>query len=61
MENDARSKTSPMRRQKGWTGFVRSYRNYIENGGYDKVKWGNRTSNPKKITRTAMGKEIQQW
>jgi hypothetical protein len=61
MRNDARSKTSPLRRQKGWIGFVRSYKNYITNGSYDSIKWGDRTSEPKEVTRTEMGKEIQKW
>ena len=50
-----------MRRQKGWTGFVRSYRNYIENGSYDNVKWGDRTQEPKEEVRDKMGKIIQKW
>lgn len=61
MENDARSKSSPMRRQKGWIGFVRSYKNYVENGHYDRIVWGDRTKEPKEITKDVMGKEIQRW
>ena len=61
MKNDARSKASPMRRQKGWIGFVRSYKNYITNGAYDNIKWGERTLEPKEIIKDVMGKEIQKW
>ena len=60
MENDAR-KGSPMRRQKGWIGFVRSYKNYVENGQYDRIVWGDRTKEPKEVIKTEMGKEIQKW
>ncbi len=50
-----------LRRQKGWTGYVRSYRNYIENGSYDMMKWGEGTSKPKSVEVTPMGKIIQKW
>ena len=50
-----------LRRQKGWPGFVRSYKNYIENGFYDEVKWGKRTKEPKEETKDVMGKIIQRW
>ena len=46
-----------LRRQKGWPGFVRSYKNYIENGHYDEVKWGKeKDSGAKSIERDVMGK-----
>ena len=50
-----------MRRQKGWIGFVRSYKNYIENGGYDDVRWGKGTKDPKEVTTDAMGKTIYKF
>jgi len=50
-----------MRRQKGWIGFVRSYKNYIENGGYDEVEWGKGTKSPKEVTKDAMGKTIYKF
>lgn len=54
--------TKPLlRRQKGWPGFVRSYRNYIENGSYDQVKWGKRTKEPKSVEKTPMGKIIYKF
>lgn len=55
-----RNKT-PMYRKKGWIGFVRSYKNYVENGNYDQIKWGDRTKEPKEIIKDVMGKEIQIW
>lgn len=54
-------KRGQMYKQKGWIGFVRSYKNYIENGSYDEIKWGERTKEPKEITKDVMGKEIQKW
>jgi len=50
-----------MRRQKGWIGFVRSYKKYIEEGSYDEVDWGKRTKEPKSEERDKMGKIIQKW
>jgi len=50
-----------MRRQKGWIGFVRSYKNYIENGSYDDVKWGKGTKDPKEVNTDAMGKTIYKF
>jgi len=50
-----------MRRQKGWIGFVRNYKKYINSGGYEKVKWGAGTLKPKEVVKTPMGKEIQRW
>jgi len=50
-----------LRRQKGWPGFVRSYKNYIENGHYDEVEWGDRTLEPKEVTVDKMGKKIYKW
>jgi hypothetical protein len=50
-----------MRRQKGWKGFVRSYNNYIENGSYDDMKWGDPETKPKSEERDKMGKIIQKW
>lgn len=47
------SKNPVLRRQKGWIGFVRSYKNYIENGSYDDIKWDK-----KKAKKDVMGKEI---
>jgi hypothetical protein len=49
-----------MRRQKGWIGFVRHYKNYIENGSYDDMDWSN-GAKPKEETRDKMGKIIQKW
>jgi hypothetical protein len=57
----AKENKSVMRRQKGWIGFVRNYKNYIENGSYDEVKWGDRTLEPKEVTRDPMGKIIYKW
>ena len=45
-----------MRRQKGWIGFVRSYKTYINDGSYDEVKWGKGTKSPKDVTVDVMGK-----
>jgi len=50
-----------MRRQKGWIGFVRNYKNYIENGSYDDMDWGEGTKKPKSVEKDAMGKEVQKW
>ena len=50
-----------MRKSKGWIGFVRSYNNYIKNGSYDKMKWGDRTQEPKDVTTDKMGKTIYKW
>ena len=51
-----------MRRQKGWIGFVRAYKNYIENGSYDDMDWkSGGTKKPKSVTKDVMGKEIQKW
>ena len=47
-----------MRNRKGWVGFVRSYRDYIKNGSYDDMKWGEGTKKPKSRTKDEMGKEI---
>jgi len=30
-------------RQKGWKGFVHSYKNYVENGSYDDVVWDKKS------------------
>ena len=57
----AKENRSLMRRQKGWKGFVRSYKNYVENGHYDEVKWGEGTKKPKSVTKDIMGKEVQVW
>jgi len=51
------SKQPLLRRQKGWFGFVHSYNNYIKNGYYDQVKWGEGTKKPKKRTKDHMGVE----
>lgn len=50
-----------MRRQKGWIGFVRSYKNYIENGTYDQVKWGTGTKAPASVEVDKMGKKIYKF
>ena len=50
-----------LRRQKGWRGYVQSYNNYITNGSYDDMDWGKGTKDPKRVTKDAMGKEIQKW
>ena len=50
-----------MRRQKGWIGYVRSYKKYIEEGSYDNVTWGKRTKEPESEIRDKMGKIIQKW
>jgi hypothetical protein len=50
-----------MRRQKGWIGFVRSYKKYVEEGNYDNINWGEGTSKPKSEERDVMGKIIQKW
>lgn len=50
-----------LRRMKGWTGFVRSYNNYIENGSYDTMEWGKGTKKPKTIETDKMGKVIMKW
>ena len=57
----AKENKALMRRSKGWKGFVRSYTNYITNGSYDKIKWGEGTKDPKSVTKDKMGKEVQVW
>ena len=47
-----------LRGQKGWIGFVRSYRKYIETGSYDTMDWGRGTVKPKKRDKDVMGKEV---
>jgi len=44
-----------MRRQKGWIGFVRGYKKYIEEGKYDDITWGT-GSKAKEVTKDVMGK-----
>ena len=48
-----------MRRQKGWIGYVRSYKKYVDEGHYDDVTWGKRTKEPEYEIRDKMGKIIQ--
>ena len=55
------SKRPLMRRQKGWIGFVRSYKKYINSGGYENVEWGEGSLKPKSVSKDVMGKEIQKW
>jgi hypothetical protein len=51
-----------MRRQKGWIGFVRSYKKYVEEGSYDDMDWNTGgTTKPKSVERDKMGKIIQKW
>jgi hypothetical protein len=57
----AKENRALMRRTKGWKGFVRSYNNYITNGSYDKVTWGNGSKKAKSIVKNVMGKEVQTW
>jgi hypothetical protein len=57
----AKENRALMRRTKGWTGFVRSYSNYIKNGAYDDMAWGTGTKKAKSITKDIMGKEVQKW
>ena len=45
-----------MRRQKGWIGFVRSYKNYIEHGNYDNMKWDTKMAKASSVTVDEMGK-----
>ena len=49
-----------LRRQKGWIGFVRSYKNYVENGNYDKINWGEGTIKPKSVEEYK-GKKIYRY
>ena len=57
----AKENRALMRRTKGWTGFVRSYNNYIKNGSYDKMNWGTGSKKAKSVTKDKMGREIQIW
>lgn len=51
-----------MRRQKGWIGYVRSYKKYVEEGNYDKMDWTTGgTTKPKSVEKDVMGKIIQKW
>lgn len=38
-------------KRKGWIGFVRSYKDVIENGNWEKVDWGKGTKKPKKVEK----------
>jgi hypothetical protein len=57
----AKENKALLRRNKGWKGFVHSYKNYIENGSYDDMKWGKGTKEPVSIETTKMGKVIIKW
>lgn len=58
---DQRDKKPLMRRQKGWIGFVRSYKKYIESGNYDEIKWGEGTVKPKDVEVDHMGKKTYRF
>jgi hypothetical protein len=46
-----------LRRRKGWIGFVRGYKKYIEDSNYDDITWcSNGRGVAKKVTEDAMGK-----
>lgn len=38
-------------KRKGWIGFVRSYKEVIGNGNWEKVDWGEGTKKPKKVEK----------
>ena len=38
-------------KRKGWKGFVHSYKEYTENGNYEKVDWGQGTKEPKMVRK----------
>jgi hypothetical protein len=44
-------------KQKGWIGFVRDYRKYIETGNYDDIKW-DKKSKAKKVEEKKNGRTI---
>jgi hypothetical protein len=46
-----------MRKQKGWIGYVRDYRKYIDTGNYDNIEWDKETS-AKKVEEKKDGRKV---
>lgn len=51
MGDNERNSGVSLRKQKGWIGFVRSYKEVTENGNWEKVDWGKGTKKPKKVEK----------
>jgi len=46
-----------LRKQKGWIGYVRDYRKYIDTGAYDDIEW-NENTKAQKVETNKNGKII---
>jgi hypothetical protein len=58
MEGQNKSQTKALlRRRKGWPGFVRDYKKFIDTVDWDKIKWDGGDKLPKSVTTDAMGKK----